>query len=333
MLYKLGKSGTKFDSIEPIGFEGFPKEKHLEDLIAENLFDVLFEGNDLMPIKQERAWQPEADIYALNRNGDVVVFELKRDAAGKGALHQALRYCEKVAHSNFDKRQDWYRAYKKNPELDLQREHQISFDLEHPMDRTKFNTNQHLIIVGSASDNELALNVDYWKSKGISIAFIPYRIYTIGGDSYFEFFSLPYDQHHNPKEAKGVLFDTNLSYIKEGIWYMCENNRVAAFGSIKSIVHSFKKGDVAFLYHVGQGIVAAGEVKGTVKEDAEMDAMYQDLKWLTPVPVRGKELKALSAAEIKKLGFNFWWPKTMKPPFLDKKETAKLLTAVERKLR
>ncbi|MBK7112916.1 MAG: hypothetical protein IPH60_10785 [Flavobacteriales bacterium] len=80
--------------------------------------------------------------------------------------------------------------------------------------------------------------------------------------------------------------------------------------------------------------MAAGEVKGTVKEDAEMDAVAQDLKWLTPsVPVRGKELKALSAAEIKKLGFNFWWPKTMKPPFLDKKETAKLLTAVERKLR
>jgi len=31
-----------------------------------------------MPIFQERQLQPEADIYALNREGDLVIFELKR---------------------------------------------------------------------------------------------------------------------------------------------------------------------------------------------------------------------------------------------------------------
>ena len=41
---------------------------------------------------------------------------------------------------------------------------------------------------------------------------IPYRVYKIEGSYYFEFFSLPYDQHSNPGNAKGIIFDTNLTY-------------------------------------------------------------------------------------------------------------------------
>jgi hypothetical protein len=224
-------------------------------------------------------------------------------------------------------------TYRKGNPVNLQQEHQIGFDLEHPLDRSAFNKRQHLIIVGSAGDAELIRNVDYWKSKGISISFIPYRVYQIGGEHYFEFFSLPYDQHSNPGQAKGVIFDTNLSYDEDGIWYMCDGSRVAAFGGIKGIVHSFSKGDIVFLYHKGQGIVAAGEVKSDVKEDKDWDALYRDLKWLTAKPKKGDPLKALSAAEIKTvMGFNFWWAKTMKPPFLNKEESSKLLEALKLKL-
>jgi hypothetical protein len=75
MLYKLGKSARTFDSIDPLPFSGLPSEKGLEVLLAQNLWDVLFEASQLMPIFQERPWQPEADIYALNEYGDLVIFE------------------------------------------------------------------------------------------------------------------------------------------------------------------------------------------------------------------------------------------------------------------
>jgi len=333
MLYKLGMSGKRFDSIEPMSYKGLPKEKHLEDLIAQNLFDVLFEGNELMPIKQERQWQPEADIYALDRKGDLFVFELKRDDAGAGAVHQALRYCEKAAHLAFEELERQYKNYPKRIKDDLRAAHQEVFSLDQPLDRTTFNRNQHIIIVGSAGDKELVRNVDYWRSKGISIAFIPYRIYEINAEHYFEFFSVPYDQHSNPGVRKGVIFDTNLSYIENSIWYMCEKSRVAAFGDIKSIVHSFRKGDVAFLYHKGHGIVAAGEVRAEAQPDESADAEYCTVKWLTPVPKQGEPLRALPAWRIKEvMGFNFWWAKTMKPPFLDKAESEKLLAALNEEL-
>jgi hypothetical protein len=333
MLYKLGKSARKFDSIDPLPFSGLPLEKELEDLLAQNLWDVLFESSPLMPIFQERSWQPEADIYALNEHGDLVIFELKRANADAGAVHQALRYCEKGARHSYQKLEEMLRAYRKGKPANLQQEHQIDFDLERPLDQSAFNKKQHLIIVGSAGDDELILNVKYWKSKGIPLDFIPYRVYKIADEYYFEFFSLPYDQHSNPSLAKGVIFDTNLSYDENSIWYMCEGARVAAFGGIKGIVHSFSKGDIVFLYHKGHGIVTAGEVKSEVKEDASADAMYCDLKWLTPKPTKGKALKFMAVRQIKEVtGRNFWWAKTMKAPFLNKEDSAHLLGELKKVL-
>ena len=40
-------------------------------------------------------------------------------------------------------------------------------------------------------DNDLIGAVVYWKNKGLSMDFCPYRIFEIGGDPYFEFFAMP----------------------------------------------------------------------------------------------------------------------------------------------
>ena len=326
MLYKLGKSAKKFDSIDPLPFSGVPLEKELEDLLAQNLWDVLFESSQLMPILQERSWQPEADIYALNEQGDLVIFELKRAHADGGAVHQALRYCEKAGRYSYEKLEEMLGHYRKGKTVNLQEEHRSAFELEHPLDQAAFNRQQKLMIIGSAGDDELIRNVDYWRSRGIPLDFIPYRVYKIAGEHYFEFFSLPYDQHSNPGLSKGVIFDTNLSYNEDSVWYMCNGSRVAAFGTIKGIVHSLNKGDTVFLYHKGYGIIAAGAVKSEVKEDKAADAMYRDLKWLTPKPQKTEPIKAMSVAQIKRVtGRNFWWAKTMKAPFLNKEDAAVLL--------
>jgi hypothetical protein len=145
---------------------------------------------------------------------------------------------------------------------------------------------------------------------------------------------LPYDKHSNPAHLKGVIFDTNRSYNEDSIWYMCENSRVAAFGGIKGIVHSLRRKDIVFLYHKGFGIVAAGRVRSdVVRADASVDGLYHELEWLTPVPTRTGVLKAMPPSEIQTvMKRNFWWAKTMKAPFLDSKDTATLLEALEVKL-
>lgn len=326
MLYKINKHDEDQTRLIPQPFRGLALEKDLENILAANLWQML-EGNQMLPIFQERRWQPEADIYALKQNGDLVIFELKRDHAGEGAVHQALRYCEKAAQLHYHDLQRMYADYTGNPEVDLQEEHQAMFDLEHKLDQTSFNRHQHLMVVGSAGDENLARNVNYWKSKGLTIDFIPYRVYEIGGEAYFEFFSLPYDVHANPAHAKGVIFDTNLSYNENSIWYMCENRRVAAFGDQMGVIYSLGKNDIVFLCHKYHGIVAAGKVVSTkVSEDAPEEALYHTLEWLTGVPKRGEPIKAMPARQVKEaLGYGFFWARTIKVPYLSISDSEKLL--------
>ena len=77
MLYKLGSTNGKFDTLDPVAFKDFSSfgnnEKDLEELIAKSILDVLFEEASLMPVFQERQFQPEADIYALDEKGELII--------------------------------------------------------------------------------------------------------------------------------------------------------------------------------------------------------------------------------------------------------------------
>src|SRR5205085_9647345 len=138
---------------------------------------------------------------------------------------------------------------------------------------------QHLFIVGNAADDKLINAVDYWRRQGLSADFLPYRVYRIADQHYFEFFALPYDRHQNPSAVKGVLFDTNRSYDENSIWEMMEKSRVAAYGDIKYVINYLNPKDRVFFSHKSVGVVAAAEVRGPVKDDGT-DEKYRDVKFL-----------------------------------------------------
>ena len=336
MLYELNTTDGQYDRLEPVPFKVFScfgkLEKDLEELIARSILDVLFEDASLMPIFQERQYQAEADIYALNERGDLVIFELKRSVAGDGAVHQALRYAQDAGQWSYATLQGKYQTYS-GSSLELTDAHREAFNLEHPLDPKSLNTRQHLIVIGSAADDGLINAVSYWKRQGLSIEFLPYRLYELGGRQYFEFFALPFDRHRNPSEVKGVLFDTNRSYDEDSIWYMLENARVAAFGDAKRFIEHLSPGDIVFFSHKWSGLVAAAIVrKGKVKKpDAE--TWYRDVEFLTPVPTRGMPLKAMPFSMVAEItGKTFYWARTIKVPYLSKPEAETLLAALKQHL-
>ena len=134
---------------------------------------------------------------------------------------------------------------------DLAEAHREAFGLNHSLVVREFNHQQHLVVIGSAADDSLIAAVDYWRKRGISIDFRPYRIYELAGERFFEFFALPYDRHRNPADLKGELFDTNRTdtnrtYDEESIWYMMENARVTAFGGTMVNIERVNVGDLVF---------------------------------------------------------------------------------------
>ena len=329
MLYKLQTNNGVFKKITPTPFKDFrhysQSEQDLETLISDNLFGVLFEHNELMPIFQERRFQPEADIYALNAKGELFIFELKRGIAGEGAVHQLLRYAQAAGQWSYDEIQRKYQQYS-NEDNDLVKAHQHAFDLNLPLDKRQFNNRQHLNIIGSAADDKLIGAVDYWRRQGLSINFLPYRIYKLDKINYFEFFAPPYDEHQNPTDLKGVIFDTNRTQDENAIWYMIGNNRLAGFGDAARFVEYVNPRDIVFFSHRWAGIVAAAEVRqGRVKSDGP-GTRYRDIEFITPIPEQFDELPAMPFRRVAEVtGKNFYWARTIKNPYLSMEEAMNLV--------
>ncbi|WP_082663844.1 MULTISPECIES: hypothetical protein [unclassified Guyparkeria] len=328
MLYKFNTDNDDLDKLTPVAFKDFSAlgrlEKDLEDLVARSVLDVLFEDAGLMPVFQERKYQAEADIYALNEEGDLTIFELKRGLAGEEALHQALRYAQEAGQWTYAQLESKYHKYS-GQDVELHKAHQEAFDLEHALEPRSINVKQHLVVIGSAADERLINGVDYWRRQGVSINFLPYRIYDLAGEYYFEFFAPPYDKHKNPADAKGVLFDTNRSWDEESIWYMVEQDRVAAFGDAKRFVRHVHPGDIVFFSHRWSGIVAAARVRNGPVRSPAYDTLYRDVEFITPVPKRGSAIVGMPFSKVREItGKNFYWARTIKVPYLNSDEAEDL---------
>lgn len=340
MLYKLNFGEHTAATLEPLKFGDLSAvgklEKDLENILADHLLNVLYEEAQLMTIFQERQRQSEADLYALDQAGDLVIFELKLGVAGEDAVHQLLRYAQDAGQWTFAKLEAKYDIYvRKNAqeETSLADAHRDAFELERTLDPGEFNRRQHLRLLGSAADEKLIEAVKYWNQQGLSISFAPYRIYEIADYSYFEFFSTPYDRHANPKERKGVLFDTNRAYSEDSVWDMIEKKRIAAYGDRKGAVESVKRDDIVFYSHKGYGIVAAGRVIGATQHDGR-EEMYHDVEFLTPVPDRRSGIeKSMKPSEVKAvMGKNFYWARIDKRPYLTSEEAEILLSKLLNRL-
>lgn len=342
MLYKLDKEDNSVELMPYCDFESLgKKEKDLENLLADNLSELYIEDGQLMTIFQERARQEEPDLCALDRNGNLVIFELKRSEVKGDTTIQVMRYAQTWGQKTYYDLDTAYKKYcKKNKEkiTDLADAHKEAFALSERLDESLFNRFQKMIIVGSSSDRELISAIDYWKSRKLDIDFIPYRIYEIGKKYFLEFFSKPYDVHINPKDRKGIIFDTNYTYDSEAIWDMMKNHKISAYGAIAGLVNSFNNGDYVFYYHKGYGIVGAGIIKSSeAKENKAYTRdyeLYRDVELLTHELSETDDLRkvSISPSELcEMLDKGFYWARTTKVPYLSESESKIIIEALKRK--
>ena len=349
MLYVLNKISGKYE-MKSVPFHDFSRygalEKHLEDMLAEHMMDVVFEKCPLMPIFQERQQQPEADIYAINDKGEMFIFELKRGGAGEDAVLQAIRYMQSAGQWTYKDLDYRYKIYCENKKIAYQPlsvAHKAAFNLDEEVGKNVFNHTQTIMIVANAADDDLINAIELWKRNGLKIEFIPYRLYDINAGSlggkaaiekadnenlkhlcFFEIFAPPFDRHSNPANLKGVLFDTNASYDEDSIWSMIENRRISAYEKVKEVAGYLNPNDYIFYCHKGYGIVAAAKVKGSLKKEA--DEWYYNVDFLTNTPSRGQSIKAMSFADVKNsTGKSFFWARTAKVPYLSEREALELL--------
>ncbi len=345
MLYKF-----KNNKLEMVPFYDYQKaglvEKDLENLFAQNM-EKIYEDCGLFPIFQERAFQPEADILAIDKEGNLVIFELKRSYVGADTSLQIMRYAQKYGRYNYDRLDDLYKKYIEkfqrytadNDKVinELKEAHREAFGLDTPLPDECFNRHQKLYIIGNSSDVELREVIDYWKTTGVDIYFMPFRFYAIHNEVYFEFFAKPYDYHANPNDNVGIVFDTNRTWNEDAIWDMFNNKKVSAYYDKANEVTRLKKNDYVFYYHCGYGIVGAGIITSDkvheYRDDKnEIVERYHDVELITPQITNEYEICAIPASDLKKLlGHGLFFARTAKVPYLSLDESKIIIEELQSK--
>jgi hypothetical protein len=109
MIYevdKLGKEKPQRLQSSTLKAEGW-NEAQLQEYLFRHLEDLV--GPDLFVIGQSKKWKEQPDLIALDKFGDLWIFELKAITGYSENLVQALRYCQIYGALSIDELDDIYR--------------------------------------------------------------------------------------------------------------------------------------------------------------------------------------------------------------------------------
>jgi len=165
-MYKLNLTNNQLEEIqETTFFENDLKERqHIEEWIRKNP-EVL--GEDLLIIGHEYdkfEVNERLDLLALDKEGNLVVIEVKRDTTGGNVDFQALKYASYCARLSPQDVLDIYSEYIRNYALQVDAKDGLMEFLEVENEEelnTILNTNQRIIIVGKEIDKRI-LSVCTW---------------------------------------------------------------------------------------------------------------------------------------------------------------------------
>lgn len=280
MLYKLDKTDIqKSVRTEIASLRNWDlKEKDLEDFLSSRLTDVVFE-DELMLIGQERAFQAEADLLALDKNGVLYIFELKRREARQEDLLQVLRYGQIFGRYTYDDLEGLARRRSTlSTDGSLSDAHQDHFNVS--LETTDFNRDQVFVLVTNGADEETLSAASYWRSKGLNVVCMPYDVFNIDGEPYLQM--RPYSPTGTVVVEKNTgyyIANTNASSMPDAWKDMIgdrKTGKAAAYYSRKDAVRVIQHKSKVYLYHTGVGVIAKGEATSglQVVSDQTTDKEY-----------------------------------------------------------
>ncbi len=276
-------------------------ELDLQRLLYDNL-DKVFPDDDLLLIMQSRKWQEEPDLMAIDKNGDLNIFELKAWESQESHLFQVLRYGQIYGQYSYELLDQLHRQF--NPSSsDLLQSLNDKFSIS--LAASQVNKKQKFTIITNGIDYRTRQAINYWATQGINIQSWIYRIHQIDNQLAIEFDR--FKVNDNPfEDLQGgyYILNTNRQGGPEDEEEMLNEGKAAAyFEPWKYKIEYLKRGDTVFLYSSGRGIIAKGIATGEMKKKAYQDdpthpdeEYYQQLGRFQRLP------QPIPAAEIKRIG-------------------------------
>ena len=243
-------------------------ERGLQDVLFRSL-DRLIGEDELLILMQSRHWQEEPDLMAIDRDGNLYIFEIKVWEARQEHLLQVLRYGQMNGAKDYDALDRiWQRT--RGSEQSLADAHEAKFAVTVP--REKFNQQQVFVVLTNGLDVETRQAVKYWRQTKLDIRPWVYRAYEFEGQMLLEIspFRTADDPLEDQAESQGdgyyVLNTNHSNNVKDDEAMLTERKAAAYLTPWKFKISRLKKGDHVFLYRSGVGIVAVGKANGQLRK-------------------------------------------------------------------
>lgn len=202
---------------------------------------------------------------ALDVDGKLHIFELKRWQSSPENLLQVLRYGQKFGNYDYSSLEylfhDFLLKYKPGrKKKTLQEAHREYFELDEPLSHDKFNYEQEFIVITSGVDRQTKDAIDYWNKKGLPVKALPFQIYNTNNDELlFEIASYSPEGDTFTLLPEGLtVVNTNHTYMENAWKEMLDNNKASAYYGRKTSISGVPKRSPIALYHTGVGIIAFG---------------------------------------------------------------------------
>jgi len=288
-------------------------ERKLQDILFRSL-DRLFADDELILLMQSIRGREDPDLMAIDKDGQLYIFELKAWESTSENLLQVLRYGQLYGASKYDELETFYRKVSGSAQS-LADAHKDKFGIE--LRKEDFNRAQVFVVVTNGLDHKTRAAIQYWRSCNLDIRPWIYRVYE-GSDEqecYLEISA--FRRQDNPFEdlAEGYfILNTNVRNDVADHEDMLRNQKAAAyFTPWKQKIARLGRGDVVFLYQSGVGIVAVGEADGKLcKADYHGSVEHPQEEYYRKLNKFSAVHPPITAAEIKNIsGVNYVFMSTM----------------------
>ncbi len=171
------KSSGQFQEYVQTPFQIDHEERILEEWLESNPDGIVEDGHLLIIGRQvETNFGGFIDLIGLDREGNVVVVELKRDRTPRDTLAQSFEYVSFADLLDTAQLEGILRSYFNDDSLCMAEYHREYFKLGDD-EAVAFNKDQRIVIVGQRVTPEIRQTATYLRSKGIRVTCVEFTFF------------------------------------------------------------------------------------------------------------------------------------------------------------
>lgn len=224
-VFSLGQDG-EFTEYEPVPFEADHEESVLEGWLESNPGGILEDGPLLIIGRQVPTDLGKSiDLLGVDRDGNVVVVELKRDRTPRDVVAQALEYAAFAAKLDAGALEGILGEYRPDEPLGLAEQHREYFDQS---EAVAFNKDQRIVIIGQQVAPEIRQTALFLGSKGVQVTCVEFTFFQApGGGRLLSQEIVVGAEHARPQAAARPKRVTRAEFLES-----CDDNGRAVFARI-----------------------------------------------------------------------------------------------------